>query len=235
MTNVPTPPWRKQRRQIKPQLSQELIVETGLRIVDAEGIDALSMRRIAQELDTGPASLYAHVSNKEELVELIYDLVLSEIRLPEKVDSWQEGLRDYALEAHRVLTAHADLAKAALANIPTGPNALRVGEAMLGLMIEAGLSPRDAALALDRISLYISSDAYEESLHYARMRASGHEDPVEYIVSFIDQITVYYKSLPSDQFPYTSKYANVLTADDGAVRFLYGLDLMIAGLEARMP
>ncbi|MFI6595548.1 TetR/AcrR family transcriptional regulator [Nonomuraea sp. NPDC050536] len=235
MTNVPSPPWRKQRRQIKPQLSQELIVETGLRIVDEEGIDALSMRRIAQELDTGPASLYAHVSNKEELIELIYDLAVGEIRLPETVGSWQEVLRAFATESHRVLTAHADLAKAALANIPTGPNALRIGEAVFGLLIGAGLPPRDAALALDRISLYISSDAYEESLHYARMRTSGIDDPVEYITGFIGQINAYYKSLPPDEFPNTTKYADVLTSDDGVTRFMYGLDLIIAGLEARMP
>src|SRR3954469_14089866 len=129
--NVPPPPWRKARKpvQLKRQLSQDLIVETGLRILDAEGLDGLSMRRVAQELDTGPASLYAHVANKEELLELIFDRVLGEIELatPEPGRCWEQ-VREYALESHRVLSSHTDVARAGLAAVPTGPNGLRAGE-----------------------------------------------------------------------------------------------------------
>ncbi|MEU8246152.1 TetR/AcrR family transcriptional regulator [Nonomuraea sp. NPDC048916] len=237
-TGVPSPPWRKARKTapLKPQLSQDLIVETGLRILDADGLDGLSMRRVAQELDTGPASLYAHVANKEELLELIYDMVLGEIRLPERDPSrWKDQLREYAREMHRVLTRHADVARAALANVPTGPNAVRLGEYVFGLLIEAGMAPRAASLAVDRLSLYISGDAYEASLHYARMRAAGQSDTEAYIRDFVRQIDAYYRSLPPDRFPHITAHVDALTGEGGEARFEYGLDLILDGLQARMP
>ncbi|GAA2204578.1 TetR family transcriptional regulator ActII [Nonomuraea monospora] len=236
--DVPAPPWRKPRRppQAKRQLSQELIVETGLRILDAEGFDALSMRRVAQELDTGPASLYAHVSAKEELLELIYDRVLSEVRLPEPDPSrWKEQLRDYAQEMHRVFRDHADVARAALANIPTGENSLRMGEFTYGLLIEAGMPPGEASLAMDRLTLYLVGDAYEGSLHWARMRASGMSSPQEYFEAFVAQIVAYYRALPVERFPHLRDHVNDLIAGDGEDRFTYGLELLLDGIEARMP
>ncbi|WP_157254366.1 TetR/AcrR family transcriptional regulator [Nonomuraea typhae] len=235
MTTVPTPPWRKSPRPMKPQLSQALIVETGLRILDAEGLDALSMRRVAQELETGPASLYAHVSNKEELLDLIYDVILGEIRLPEPDPAdWRRQLRAYALEAHRVLTKHNDISKTALVSIPTGPNALRVGEYMMRLLVSAGMSPLDASFVVDRLSLYIAGDAFEGSQHFARMRTQGVDDPKTYIEGFVGQIRDYYQSLPPEQFPTLTAYVAELTDPDGQARFEFGLDLMLEGMAARM-
>ncbi|MFC4113754.1 TetR/AcrR family transcriptional regulator C-terminal domain-containing protein [Nonomuraea zeae] len=235
---VPVPPWRRPRKaaQLKRQLSQDLIVETGLRILDAEGLEALSMRRVAQELGTGPASLYAHVANKDELLELIYDRVLGEIELPEPDPSrWKEQLRAYGLEVHRVLGAHADIARAALANIPSGPNSLRVGEFLFGLLIDAGMTPRQASLSMDRFSLYVVGDAYEGSLHYARMRAAGYETKEEYFEAFVGQISSYYRALPQEKFPHLAGFVDDLIADDGEGRFHYGLELLLDGMEARMP
>ncbi|MEV4170870.1 TetR/AcrR family transcriptional regulator [Nonomuraea sp. NPDC049709] len=237
-SEVPAPPWRKARRTAQPkrQLSQDLIIETGLRILDAEGLDALSMRRVAQELDTGPASLYAHVAGKDELLELVYDRVLGEIRLPERdAARWKEQLRTYAMEVHRVLAAHADVARAALANIPSGENSVRAGEFLFGLLIEAGMPPSEASLAMDRLSLYIVGDAYEGSLHYARMRAAGLQSKQEYFEAFVGQIAGYYRALPSDRFPHVSKYVDDLIAGDGEDRFRYGLELLLDGIQARMP
>ncbi|MFI7131932.1 TetR/AcrR family transcriptional regulator [Nonomuraea sp. NPDC050153] len=236
--DLPLPPWRKSRKpaQLRRQLSQDLIVEAGLRILDAEGLDALSMRRVAQEFDTGPASLYAHVANKDELLELMYDRVLGEIQLPERDPSrWKAQLRAYAVEMHQVLAGHADLARVALANIPTGENSVRMGEFVFGLLIEAGMSPRGASLSMDRISLYIVGDAYEGSVHFARMRAAGLSDPREYFESFVGQIAGYYRALPAGRFPHITKFVDDLIADDGEERFHYGLDLLLDGIEARMP
>ncbi|MEV0202894.1 TetR/AcrR family transcriptional regulator C-terminal domain-containing protein [Nonomuraea sp. NPDC050691] len=238
LPDVPQPPWRKARRQPqpKPQLSRDLIVETGLRILDAEGLDGLSMRRVAQELGTGPASLYAHVAAKEELLELIYDRVLGEVRLPDYDPArWLTVLRQCALELHRVIVGHADVARAALASIPTGPNAVRLAEFMFGLLIDAGMPPRDASLAFDRIVLYVCADAFEGSLHYPRMKALGNANLAEYFRTYVSQIEEYFGSLPPDRFPHLSGHAQALVADGGEARFRYGLDLLFDGLAARMP
>ncbi|MFG1943064.1 TetR/AcrR family transcriptional regulator [Nonomuraea sp. NPDC048826] len=237
-TDLPPPPWRTRRKAApaRRQLSQELIVEAGLRVLDAEGLDALSMRRVATELDTGPASLYAHVANKDELLELIYDLVLGEVELPEPDPTrWREQLRDHVRRVHHVLTSHADVARAGLAGVPSGPNAVRLSEFVFGLLIEAGMAPREASLALDRITLYVCGDAYEGSLHYARMRAAGPVDVEEYFRRFTGDVTGYLRSLPPERFPHLTAHVDALIADDGEARFEYGLDLLLAGLAARMP
>ncbi|NUP00942.1 MAG: TetR/AcrR family transcriptional regulator [Nonomuraea sp.] len=235
---VPVPPWRKSRKpaQIRRQLSQDLIVETGLRVLDAEGLDALSMRRVAQELDTGPASLYAHVANKDELLELVYDRVLGEIELPERDPArWKEQLRAYAMEVYRVLNKHADVARAALATIPTGENSLRAGEFVFGLLIEAGMSPKNASLCLDRLSLYLVGDAYEGSVHITRMRTSGMTSPKEYFASFAGQIADYYRTLPPERFPHMVEHIDDLIAADGEDRFRFGLELLLDGIGSHMP
>ncbi|MFI0453754.1 TetR/AcrR family transcriptional regulator [Actinomadura sp. 6N118] len=233
---LPAPPWRKRRRstpaKAKQPLSQDLIVDTALRILDAEGLDAVSMRRVAQELDTGPASLYAHVSNKEELLEILLDRVSGEMRLPEPdPERWREQIKEVAYEIHRVLSAHADIARVPLGMIPTGPNALRINERVMTIMLAGGVPPQIAAWAVDRFYLYINSDAYEGSIHVTKQRASGLE-PAEYIARFLGQVREYFTSLPADRFPVTVRHAPELMSGDGEDRFEFGLELIIRGLES---
>ncbi|MFE3449520.1 TetR/AcrR family transcriptional regulator C-terminal domain-containing protein [Nonomuraea sp. NPDC059194] len=232
MEPLPAPPWRKTRpaKPAKPQLNQELIVETGLRIVDREGLDALSMRKVAQELDTGPASLYAHVANKEELLELIYERVLGDIEVPApEPERWAEQLREVVIDMHRELNSHADVAKVSLARVPLGPNSLRLGEAMLAIMIEGGVPPAIAAIALDRIVMFVAADAYEGSLYTTRQRTSG-MDVETFVADSFGQVADYVRALPADRFPYFTRYADELVNPGGEERFELGLDLMIAGL-----
>lgn len=231
-SSVPTPPWRKSRKLApkKPPLSQDLIVETALRILDEEGLDAVSMRRVAQELDTGPASLYAHVANKEELLDILYDLVVGEIEMREPDPArWREQLRELCIASQRVLAAHNDIAKVSLAVVPTGPNSLLLAENMLGIMIGGGVSPQIAAWGLDRLGLYISADVYEGSLLTMRQRASGKEFE-EWADEYFAQVEDYMRNLPADRFPYVSGHVDALVAGDGDQRFLFGLDLLIAGI-----
>src|SRR5215475_10267794 len=102
---LPVPAWKATRRPpaTRPQLSRDLIVETAIRLLDADGLDGVSMRRVADELGTGPASLYAHVANKEELLDLVLDRVLAEVELPEPDPArWQEQLREIGRQTYRV-------------------------------------------------------------------------------------------------------------------------------------
>ncbi|MEU4409257.1 TetR/AcrR family transcriptional regulator [Streptosporangium sp. NPDC023963] len=232
MTEIPVPPWRKTRKVSAPRtvLSRDLIVATGLRVVDAEGLEALSMRRVAQELGTGPASLYAHVANKDELLDLMYDEVVGEIHVPEpEPERWLEQLREMVLDAFRVFSAHADIARVGLAGIPTGPNALRVAEGQLAVMLAGGVPPRAAALMIDRLGLYVCSDAYEGSLYVNRQRGSG-KDLASFLGEFFGQIAAFYRSLPVDRFPNIVAQVDTLMAANGTERFEFGLDLLLRGL-----
>src|SRR5690606_16574099 len=144
------------QRSVKQPLSLELIVRTALELLDAEGLDAVSMRKVAQRLGTGAASLYAHVRNKDELHELVLDLVIGEIALPEPdPEKWQDQLKELVRQQVAVLSAHPGIAQVVMRTpAPTGPNALRVSEAMLAILRSAGMPDRVVAFAVDVLALY---------------------------------------------------------------------------------
>jgi AcrR family transcriptional regulator len=129
------------------RLSRPLIVDATVRIVDAEGTAGVTMRRVAEKLGTGPASLYAYVSGREELLCLALEQVMEEIRLPGRPDAerWPVQLREFCREIRRVYAAHRDLAGLALDARPTGPNGLRVIEALLAILRAGGTEDRVAA------------------------------------------------------------------------------------------
>jgi AcrR family transcriptional regulator len=232
-TELPLPPWRravpKRANVARPPLSQRQIVDAGLRIVTEEGIDALSMRRIAAVFHTSASSLYTHVPNKEELLQLMFDHICGDIEVPEPDPArWQEQVKELARGGHAVMTKHNDIARAALATVPSGPNALRMSEGMLAIMLAGGVPPQIAAWSLDRLFLYIVTDAYESSLHMQKVRDGRTER--EYFDAFIGQLTDYYENLPADRFPNIRANARVLTSGSGEERFEFGLDMLIDGL-----
>ncbi|MET8147286.1 TetR/AcrR family transcriptional regulator [Actinoplanes sp. NPDC049668] len=238
MSEIPLPPWRravaKRPRAAKAPLSQDQIVDAGLRIVMAEGIDAVSMRRVAAAFDTGASSLYAHVANKEELLQLMFDRICGEVHTPEPEPArWQEQIKEMARDSHAVMSRYNNLARAALATVPTGPNALRVSEAMLAIMLSAGMPPQVAAWSLDRLFLYIVADAYENSLHMENMRPGL--ETREYFEGFVTQLRDFYGDLPADRFPNIRAHATTLTSGDGDQRFEFGLDMLVDGLARYLP
>jgi AcrR family transcriptional regulator len=229
---VPAPPWRKQRRDspIKQPLTRALIIDTALAILDAEGLDSLSMRRVAQELGTGPASLYAHVANKDELLDLLLDRVSAQVIVPDPdPEHWQDQLRDVLRGLYRVLNEHADIARIALGTVPTGANTLRVSDRMLGILLAGGVPPQIAAWAIDRLFLYVAADSYEGSIHVVRARAAG-QTIEKYYESFIGQLHGYFASLPPTHFPHVTAHVTELTSGGGDARFEFGLSLLIEGI-----
>jgi AcrR family transcriptional regulator len=238
MSDLPLPPWRRatpaRPRAAKTPLSQDQIVDAGLRIVRDEGIAAVSMRRIAAVFDTGASSLYAHVANKDELLLLMFDRICGEVRPPEPDPArWREQIKDTARASHAALTRYNDIARAALATVPTGPNALRISEGMLAIMLAGGVAPQQAAWSLDRLFLYIVADAYENSLHQQSVREG--QDPQEYIEGWVTQLRDYYRALPAQHFPHIRAQAEILTTGSGDERFEFGLDLLVDGLTRYVP
>jgi len=233
MSDLPLPPWRravpKRPHAARAPLTQDQIVDAGLRIVLEEGIEAVSMRRIAAVFDTGPSSLYAHVANKEELLNLMFDRICGEVEILEpEPGRWQEQIKVMCRRGHTVMEKYNDIARAALATVPTGPNALRMSEAMLAIMLAGGVPPQVAAWSLDRLFLYIVADAYENSLHQQNYK--GGQGTREYFEEFVSQLTDYYTSLPADRFPNIRANAKILTTGTGDERFEFGLDMLIDGL-----
>lgn len=223
------PPWRTPPAKpvVKPRLSRELVVRTGLDVLLREGLDAVSMRRVAQALGTGPASLYAHVATKDELVELMLDQVLEEVPLPAPdPDRWRDQIRELLRAQVAAMQAYPGIAKVAWqVMIPIGPNALRHGEALLSLLRAGGLSLTHAAYAADALSLYTKAFAYEGSAWRA-------VDPTE-VAARGRQMGEYLDSMPPDAFANMQATGHLFTAETAAERFAFGLDLLLGGLTSR--
>jgi AcrR family transcriptional regulator len=227
---VPPPPWRStpRRRAAKPALSQELVVKTALKILAAEGIDAVTMRRVAQELQTGPASLYAHVANKDELDELMLDAVLSELPLPEPdPENWVEQVKEMLRRQVRAMTAYPGIARVAWnIPVPVTPGALHQGEAMLALLRAGGLDLKRATFAGDALALYAKAYAYEGSAW-----THGEYD-MEEMSERGRQMAAYMRSLPAEVFPNMLGIGEFFNAETAAERFEFALDMFLGGLQA---
>jgi AcrR family transcriptional regulator len=156
---IPPPPWerlpnRAAKRRRDP-ISREAIVAAAIRLLDAEGLDALSMRRIADELGTGAASLYWHVGSKDGLLDLVFDQVIGELEVPDPVPGqWREQLKDVARAQRAISLRHPYVVRISIGRIPMGPNALRYSERVLAILRAGGLPPR---LAVQGSHLLISA------------------------------------------------------------------------------
>jgi AcrR family transcriptional regulator len=226
---IPEPPWRAAPRQrpARAPLSREAIVEAALRVVDREGSAGLSMRRVAEELGTGPASLYWHVASKDALIDLLVDRVSGEVPLPEADPAhWQEQLRAWLIGAKRVFDRHPGVAALTLGRIPTGPNVMRWAEWTLALLRGAGIPDRIAAFSGDLLGLYLGATGYEASLP-PMTSATGEPLSAEESTAIVRG---YFASLPPDQFPNVLATLDELFGGGPQERFELGLDVILRGL-----
>src|SRR3954471_20422476 len=107
----PPAPRSRRERPAKPPLSRDAIVAAALEIARTEGVDAVTMRRVAQALDTGPASLYVYVADRDELMAAVYDLALAGVHLPGPADGdWRVRLELLVSRAIAALGSHDDIA-----------------------------------------------------------------------------------------------------------------------------
>ncbi|MFJ4931749.1 TetR/AcrR family transcriptional regulator [Streptomyces sp. NPDC088736] len=210
----------------KKPITVDAIISTAFAIVEAEGYDALTMRRVATALETGPSSLYAHVVNKEDLDELLIGRLCAEIELPEPDPVlWRQQLTDVCTQLRDQYLRYPGISRAAIAAAPSHLETLRVAEGMLALLLAGGIAPQAAAWALDSLSLYVNAYSLEVSLVNSRL---GRGDD-EWVVSR-DELLRRFAALPDDTFPRTRRYAAELTAGSVHDRFDFTIGLMIDGL-----
>jgi AcrR family transcriptional regulator len=225
-------PWQpispaKPARPVREPLTRDRIVDAAMRLLVDQGYDAVSMRKVAQALGTGPASLYAHVANKKELDQLLVNRAAQDMKLPEKPDPdrWQEQLKDAMREMLRVMRANPGVARAAIGQVPLGEQAMLSTERILGILKAGNLPDQVAAWAVDLIPLYVTAVAFEETVQGAM--AWTKED----IEGFVAGLRDYFQSLPADRFPLTIALAGAMTAGaSGDERFEFGITVITAGL-----
>jgi AcrR family transcriptional regulator len=208
-------------RGTKKPITVDAILATAFGIVEREGFEALTMRRLAVALETGSSSLYAHVVNKEDLDELLIGRLCAGIELPEPDPArWRQQLIDVCTRLRDQYLRYPGISRAAFAAAPSNLDTLRVGEGMLAILLAGGIEPQAAAWAIDSLTLYVNAYSLEVSL-----ATRGGET---WVVGR-DELMRRFAALP-EGFPQTQRYAAELTGGSVHDRFDFTLGVMIDGL-----
>jgi AcrR family transcriptional regulator len=202
----------------KAPLSREVIVAAALDLLRREGLDGMSLRRVATALDTGAATLYAYVDDLQELQTLVLDRALAGVDTAGRTRApWKARLRDLLISYFHVLAQSPGLATLAMRTVAAGPNTLRVLETLLSILEEAGVDPGTAAWAVDLLLLWITGSAVEQSLR------QGGRDPLGIVIQVIGAVG-------PEQFPRIHAARDELTSGSGYERFAWGLDVFLSGI-----
>jgi AcrR family transcriptional regulator len=214
----------------KERLTVDRIVDAALEIMSVEGYDAVTMRSVAKRLDTGPASLYAHVANRLELDQYVVNRIAAGIVCPPPdPEHWEDQLRDLGQRTLEAFRAHPGSARASMGLVPSEEGALVQAEGMMAILLAGGIKPQLAAWFGDLMALYVGSVAVEESIWVDRAKAGAGPQSEEDAIEGFRQM---FEALPDDRFPHLKSMASVMVAGDGARRFEFAIDVLIAGLKS---
>lgn len=206
----------------RPSASFDKIISTALDMVDEVGVEAFTLRLLADRLGSGTATLYRHADSKAEYLAYVVDKFLGEVPLdgkpPEQV-SWQDVLNQIAEVLYRKLKAHPNLVPLLVSQVPVGPNALRIRELGLRVLLANGFPPRLAAQTYTTVAHYVigfASQQHEAGAPESRESAD---------------LRRFYEKLDPTAFPATFAVAQHLPGTSADDEFHFGLKLIIDGLE----
>ncbi len=217
-------------RPAKAPLSEGAIVDAALALVQAEGSQAVTMRRVAAALDTGAASLYVYFRNRDELLRAMLDRAAAGVPLvtpdPER---WRDQVQDLLGAFLAALESYPGLAGVLPAEPPTTENTLAGAENLLGILLAGGIGPQDAAWACDILALIVTATAAEADVRRAAEKAD--DDTGDEALE--DRMRSTFAALPPDRFPLLVGHAAELSVGESGERFRFAVDTFLDGLVAR--
>jgi AcrR family transcriptional regulator len=204
-------------------LSIEQICRTALAIVDGGGLRQLTMRRLAEELGTGPASLYRYVSSRDELLVEVADLVLGELDAPDPALRWRDAIDQLAFALRNVLLGHRGLVVLS-SNAPLlGPNAMRVREMFWSVMDRDGCAPQFAVQTYGAVMHYVVCSAIFRASATQRNNPAWSGDASSGLNDLLDL-------LPTRRYPTVLKFSEFADKPDPEHDFSFGLRALLDGL-----
>lgn len=219
--DAPDPPARQ-------PLSRRRIVLAALALAEAEGLAGLTMRSVAASLDVTPMSLYNHVADKAELLDLMLDFVIGDVVRASERDTgtWDQRLEALVRRYHALWERHPVFAQVYLDGITIGPYGLANMENVIAILREAGLDDAEAAGAFSTLwNFSVASMLVGRAQPVDRSERGRHSDGTRQGV-----IDTYFSALPVDDIPNVAAVASHLGADC----FEFGLNLFLDGLRARL-
>ena len=207
----------------RPRLSRELVLQKALEVADREGIHALTMRRLAQELSVEAMSLYYHFANKDQLLDGLIDLVFAQIELPSRQENWKTALRSRSISAYQALVRHPWSVGLMESRTAPGLATLRHHEMVLACLRNGGFSVAATAHAYSLLDSYIYGFALQEiNLPF---NTSDEAAPVsENLMA----------QMPTGEFPHLTEMAMEHVLQPGYAysnEFAIGLEIILDGLE----
>jgi AcrR family transcriptional regulator len=228
-TDSSTPHRSTRDRPAKPPLSEGAVVDAAMAILQSDGLEAVTMRRVAAALDTAAASLYVYVSGRQGLLLAMLDRVIATIELEAPDPSrWRAQLHSLLGRIHQVLVTHPGIAAMTLVDPPTTETILLLTENLLGILLAGGFDPQDAAWTCDILVLLVTAAAREDDVR--RPGGGGDEDSRR---QQVERIYTTFTSLPPEQFPLITAHAAQMVAGDGGERFRFAIDVVTDGVLAR--
>ena len=210
----------RRERPAKSPLSRAAVVKAALGILKKEGLEKVTMRRIAAALETGPASLYVYVRDTRDLHAQLLDALAVDLPAPKPGPSWRADLVHVVEAFLAVLMRYPEIARLAMGPLGTtfGPGSLRLLDTVAGLLLEGGASARTASWGVDLVLAYAVSTAVEQAA-----RDEGGEDNLDSMRQLVD-------SLDPSVHPHLAKLGPELISGEGLERFRWGLNALIDGI-----
>lgn len=212
-------------RSTKAPLTRQSIVDATLALIHEHGVGAVALRHVAEQVETGPASLYAYFGNRDILLEHVLDAAYAQVRLVDTDGgrrNWRDALAETIVNTIHTLESYPGLGAVALGTIPTLPGALRLAEHQLTLMDAGGIPIERAALAVDLIAQFTASTAIERTLRLEESRGDSERDRVHAV----------YRDADPDRFPRIAGAADLLTQPDERARRDFAIRVLLLGIEA---
>jgi AcrR family transcriptional regulator len=217
-------------------LSRERVLQTAVALAARDGMESLTMRKLAGELGAGAMSLYHYVPNKEELLDGMVDIVFGEIELPPGGGDWRSAMRRRAIATREVLNRHRWAVGLMESRATPGPASFRVHNAVLGYLREGGFSIEATIQAYSVLDAYIYGFALQEKSVPFEDAEEGAAVATEQARQFAEDAQAQQTAALADEFPYLHEVVAGHVAEVGydfAAAFEYGLDLILDALEQR--
>ena len=207
-------------------LDRDRIVDTALGLGDAEGLDAVTFRRLAAELGVSAMALYRHVRSKDELLDAIADRALEPLGPPLAKGGWAVRLESELRAHHDMLIRHPAAVAILTTRTPATSNTLRASEALVATLRSAGFELADA--------LPLAGELAGRNIHLTRLEAAAAAQSAEERAAAARRIAAVVAGLPPDEFPNLTEAAPLLaTPHDPAAQYDAGLALLLAGVRER--
>ena len=212
----------RRERPAKPALTTEGIVAAAVAVIRDEGLEHVTMRRLAAELDTGPASLYVYFRNTAELHAAVLDDLLALVGLDPggQQARWAESIVDVLWSYTGILFEHPGLARSALVTRPSGPNYLALVERLLKLLRQGGIPDASSAWGVDILLLFATSIALE---HGTRRQVMGADEDREALAQAIRHAT-------PTTYPTIAELGSSIVSGAPRARFEWHVRVMVTGM-----